>query len=93
LIDGSERNELAEITCQLTAWVVELMPGCDGSEIDKESSLAQYPGFDSIAIVQLLAKAEDEFRVELADQDETIESVASISSLAQRIVQLGGRPQ
>ncbi|WP_049566406.1 acyl carrier protein [Streptomyces sp. SBT349] len=93
MTDEAEMIDRSAIARQLTAWVVELVPGCDESEISEEASLRQFAGFDSIAIVQLLARAEDEFGVDLADQDETIRSVDSVGLLAESIIRLGGRPQ
>jgi acyl carrier protein len=73
---------------QLTAWVAELLPGGDQSAIDEDSSLTQ-AGFDSIATVQLLARAEDEFGVDLASEDETIQSADSVGALADSVIRLG----
>jgi acyl carrier protein len=84
-------DKTESIARQLTAWVVEMVPGSTG--IDAQTPLSQFAGFDSIAIVQLLAKAEDEFGVELADRDDAIESVSSVGALAKSIVALGGRSQ
>lgn len=75
---------------RLTAWVLELVPGSTRSSVGEETVLSQFAGFDSIAIVQLLARAEDEFGVDLADQDETIDSAGSIGSLTDSIVRASG---
>lgn len=58
----------------------------------RQHPLKQFAGFDSIAIVQLLARAEEEFHVELAELDQAIESASSIGALTETIVMLGGRP-
>lgn len=78
---------------RLTAWVVELVPECSQLGVDEDTSLSQFAGFDSIAIVQLLARAEDDFDVDLAGQDETILSAGSIGSLTDSIMRLSGGPQ
>lgn len=85
---GATLNRAA-IVRQLTAWVAELMPDRDGPALAEDASLTR-AGFDSIATVQLLARAEDEFGVDLADQDETIRDADSVGSLADSIVRLGG---
>jgi acyl carrier protein len=78
----------AAVVRQLTAWVTELMPG-HGAPVDEHASLTR-AGFDSIATVQLLARAEDEFGVDLADQDQAIQSADSVGSLADTVVRLAG---
>ncbi|EMD28613.1 acyl carrier protein [Amycolatopsis azurea] len=93
MINETETTAHAAIARRLTAWVVELVPGCDESALEEDTSLTDFAGFDSIAIVQLLAKAEEEFGVDLADQDQAIESANSIGSLAESIVRLGGKPR
>ncbi|AVT33708.1 hypothetical protein C6361_34505 [Plantactinospora sp. BC1] len=92
-MNEAEMVERSAVVRRLMAWVVELVPSCAESGIDEETSLTQFAGFDSIAIVQLLARAEDEFGVDLADEDQTIQSAASVSSLAESIVRLVGCPR
>ncbi|WP_086844037.1 acyl carrier protein [Amycolatopsis kentuckyensis] len=84
----TETPERAEVARRLTAWVVELVPGCEESALAEATSLTDFAGFDSIAIVQLLAKAEAEFGVDLADQDQAIASASTIGSLADTILRL-----
>ncbi len=93
MINETEPADRAVVARRLTEWAVELIPGCEESLIEEGTPLTGFAGFDSIAIVQLLAKAEDEFGVDLADEDQAIESAGSIGSLADSIVRLGGRPR
>jgi acyl carrier protein len=79
----------AAIVRHLTGLVAELMPSLGDEPVDEYASLTE-AGFDSIATVQLLARAEDDFDVDLAGSDETIRDADSIGSLADCIVRLAG---
>jgi acyl carrier protein len=84
---SSTVTDRAAVVRQLTAWVTELLPG--SAPLDEGASLTR-AGFDSIATVQLLARAEDEFGVDLADRDDAVQSAATIGTLADTVVRLAG---
>lgn len=71
---------------QLTAWITELVPESGAAGVDEDSDLSQFGGFDSIAILQLLARAEGTYDVSLADQDDVIRDARSIGTLAGQIM-------
>ncbi|WP_168588406.1 acyl carrier protein [Saccharopolyspora sp. ASAGF58] len=73
---------------RLTTWVGELVPDRDVDAVGEDSDLGLVAGFDSVALLQLLARAEDDFDVSLSDRDDVIRDARSIGSLADQIVRI-----
>ncbi|OKI17801.1 hypothetical protein A6A25_40310 [Saccharothrix sp. CB00851] len=71
---------------RIIAWVVELVPESGSAELTSDTDLARFAGFDSVAILQLLARAENEFDVSLTDQDDVIRAAGSVGTIADQVV-------
>ena len=83
----NEKNHEDRVVTELQQLIVEeLHVNLTPAEVDPDASFFEDGlGIDSIAIVELIALAEDRFEVRFADEDLVASSFASIRSFARLI--------
>ncbi|MBW4722337.1 acyl carrier protein [Saccharothrix obliqua] len=78
------------VVARLRTWVGELLPDHDGAPPGEDDDLVSVAGFDSVALLQLLTKVENDFDISLSDRDDVIRDARSIGLLAEHIVRIAG---
>ena len=90
-MSAGPRPDRAAVTAQLLAWVLELVPEARSAPLNATTDLRDFAGFDSLVLLQLLIRAEEEFDVPLVFQDPAIAEALSVAALSRHILdQMGG---
>jgi len=81
-----QKNE--QTTAQIITILMAIIPGYDNDFWSAETELfGAIAEFDSMAIVTLIGEIEEQFDIELDDDDISAENFATISSLAELILE------
>jgi acyl carrier protein len=84
----TQRN--AQTTAQLIIILIAIIPGYDDDFWTDETELfGAIAEFDSMAIVTLIGEIEDQFDIEFDDDDISAENFATVSSLAELVLERG----
>lgn len=76
---GGELNKMAEDTLQRVKKIIVERLGVDESEVTPEASFKDDLGADSLDVVELVMELEDEFDLEISDEEaEKISTVADV---------------
>lgn len=86
MTDASRSPELGEIESTITRILVEQLGlEIDPADIGSDASLLDDVGLDSVALIRLAMGVEDEFDVEIDDDDLVIENFETTGRIARYI--------
>ncbi len=78
----------AQTTAQLITILMAIIPGYDDNFWTEDSELfGAVAEFDSMAIVTLIGEIEDQFNIELDDDDISAENFATVNSLTELVLE------
>jgi acyl carrier protein len=64
----------------------EVLSAIDGAEVEEDKDLRDYPGFDSLIILEALVWLETEFKVTIPDEELTVDSFCTVGKMADYVI-------
>lgn len=71
-----------QIVDSVTARLREALPEIGGLEVDEDKDLRDYPGFDSVTILEALVWLETEFGVIIPDEELSLDRFCTVGKIA-----------
>jgi acyl carrier protein len=74
------------IVKQITERIGTVIPGADVADLTEERVLTEFPGFDSLGVLETLVWLEDTFDLAIPDEELVAEHFDSIRKMADYVV-------
>lgn len=75
----ADRHQIVE---SVAVRLRDVLPEIDGAQVEEDKDLREYPGFDSLSILEALVWLETEFGVIVPDEELSIDNFCTIGKMA-----------
>jgi acyl carrier protein len=79
----ADRHQIVE---SVAVRLREVLPEIGGVKVEEDEDLRDYPGFDSVSILEALVWLETEFKVSVPDEELRVDNFCTIGKMADYVI-------